>query len=289
MSQKLTAFMLENYAKASSMDLSEWLRLNPPPVFCERKFDGFRVFVYKSERNMVLATRHGRIYSESSHPLLFRKISILSKPTLPQRLIFDAEYVSPDNLHIFDLLRVDEQDTTLLPLHERKRMLSQILREGDGARFEVTTFQANTFQEIVDFKNEILSKGGEGIVVKNPNSRYGEKNSWLKVKRYDTIDCFVTRYESTKEMERTGIPHSWFIGVYNERGEVFEMGKVGTYLKEIDPKKIRIGSVVEIQFQEITEEYKLREPFIIKIREDKQPIECTMTQIKPALIKSTSR
>jgi len=138
---------------------------------------------------------------------------------------------------------------------------------------------AHNYQEIIDFKNDLLSKGAEGLIVKNPNSMYGERNSWLKVKRFNTVDCFVTRHEVTKEMERSGVPHSWFVGLYNESGAVVEMGKVGTYLKDVDPKKIKIGSVIEIQFQEVTEDLKFREPFIIKVREDKRVRECTLLQI----------
>ena len=80
-------------------------------------------------------------------------------------------------------------------------------------------------------------------------------------------------------MDRTGIPHSWFVGLYDESGEVVEMGKVGTYLKEVDPSRIDVGTVVELQYQEITDDNKFRGPFIIKIREDKTMKECTTSQV----------
>jgi len=43
---------------------------------------------------------------------------------------------------------------------------------------------------------------------------------------------------------------------------------------------VKIGSVVEIRFQEVTDDVKLREPFILKVRHDKTPEECLLSQIK---------
>lgn len=279
---KLASFMVENYARPVSMDLGEWLGLNPPPVLCERKVDGFRIFLYKSGKKILLATRHGRIYSESSHPLLFRKLQpLLLDPSMPNRLILDGEYVSPDKLYLFDVLRVEEEETTMLPLRERKEILSSLLRKvPEGHEYEVDSVYARSYSEVIDFMNDLLAKAEEGIVVKNPSSKYGERNSWLKLKRFDTFDCVVINYERTKEMDQTGIPHSWFIGLYKGSGEIVEMGKVGTYLREVDPTKIKIGSVVEVWCQEVTEELKFRHPHIVRIREDKNPKDCTVDQLR---------
>ena len=106
---------------------------------------------------------------------------------------------------------------------------------------EVSYFFANSYEEILQWKDKFVSEGREGIVVKNPSPFYGQRKAWLKLNAYDSADCFVTRLEETQEMQRTGIPHSWFLGVYDdndESGNVLEVGKVGTYLKEMDPKEI---------------------------------------------------
>jgi ATP-dependent DNA ligase len=268
MSSALTEFMAENYAKTVSIDLSEWLELNPPPCICEPKQDGFRVFVFKSNEKILLATRHGVIYSESTHPRLFKKIEALKGPDVPERLVLDGEYISPEDLFIFDVLRIGEEDITGKILSERKPILSKLL-SGPRKFLSVPYEIKNSFQEIMDYKEHQLSQGEEGVVV----------NSWLKLKRQNTVDCFVTGIERTIEMDRTGIPHSWFVGLYNESGIVVEMGKVGTYLKDVDPAKITLETVLELQYQEITDDFKFRAPFIIKIREDKPMKECTTTQV----------
>jgi ATP-dependent DNA ligase len=268
--------MVQNYARAVNMDLAEWLSINPPPSLCEPKYDGFRVFLFKSGERILLATRYARLYSSGSHPLLFKKLEILNRLSLPNRLILDGEYVSPDTFRAFDVLRMDDKDVSDLPLYERKAILAKLLSKAPD--FQVPTIETKNYEEILEFKREMIGKQEEGILVKNPSSKYGEKNAWLKLKRFDTIDCFVIRVERTNDMERSGIPHSWVMGVLDESGNVVEVGKVGTYLREVDPTLIREGTVLEIKYQQITVDKKLRMPHIIRIRKDKSSSECLISQ-----------
>jgi len=279
--------MQERYARAVSIDLGDWLSKNPPPCLCEPKYDGFRVFMFKSGEKILFTTRHGVIYSESSHPMLFKKIQPLVKsPEVPERVVLDGEYHSPDKLWIFDVLQVGNDDLTGKTLLQRKEILAKLLR-GDR-EFLITPYEMEySFEEIMTYKAKMIAGREEGVVVKNPSSTYGQKNSWLKLKRSDTVDCFVTGIERTIEMDRTGVPHSWFIGLFDDYGSVLEMGKVGTYLKDIDPSKIQVGTVVEIQYQEVTEDKKFRGPFIVGIREDKKREECTFSQIPPSSMKKS--
>lgn len=285
MSSALTEFMLQKYAKALSIDLADWLVLNPPPCICEPKYDGFRVFIFKSDEKVLLTTRHGVIYSESSHPQLFKKIQPLIKSSgVPEKVVLDGEYHGPDQLWIFDVLQVEDDDLTARTLLQRKEILAEIL-SADREFLLVPYEIEDSFEAILNYKAKMLAGREEGVVVKNPSSTYGQKNAWLKLKRSDTADCFVTGIERTVEMDRTGVPHSWFIGLYDDQGNILEMGKVGTYLKVVDPSKILVGTVVEIQFQEVTVDKKFRGPFIIGIREDKKKEECTLSQIPASSLK----
>jgi ATP-dependent DNA ligase len=270
--------MAENYARAASIDLAGWLEKNAPPCICEPKFDGFRVFLFKSGDKILFATRHGVLYSESSHPVLFKKIQPLRSAGTPDKLVLDGEFRGPDDLWIFDILQLGGKDVTGEILSERKKILSDIL-VGDKEFLMVKFEFANSFQEVMSYKARMLALNEEGIVVKNPSSTYGQKGAWLKIKNSETVDCFVLGIDKTIEMERTGIPHSWFIGLYDNNGRVVEMGKVGTYLKEVDPSRIEVGTIVEIQFQQVTADLKFRGPFILRIREDKKKEECTFSQI----------
>ena len=128
-------------------------------------------------------------------------------------------------------------------------------------------------------KEKFVKKGAEGIVVKNPASTYGQPNSWLKLKRFDTIDCFVTDYEETQEMKQTGVPHSWLIAVYDDNGQRVDIGKVGAFVEQVDPRQVTVGSVVEVRFNMVTDDKKLRGAFILRVRHDKAPSECLLSQL----------
>ena len=274
MSDALPNYVLQNHAKAVKMELSEWLITNPLPSICEEKFDGIRVFLFKSGDNLVVSSRHSGVYTPKANPNVFAKVPEFTHA--PNRAILDGEYIAKEGLHFFDVLQVDDRDVRSLVLEERKKILHEILR---GSGLEVEGRHASTLDEILSFKEEVIRGGGEGIIVKNPMSAYGAPNSWLKLKRFDTIDCFVTGYEDTQEFRRTGIPRSWFIGVY-QNGQVVDIGKVGSFVERVDPKLVKIGSVIEVRFQEVTEDKKLRAPFILKLRHDKTPEECSFSQLK---------
>ena len=275
MSDVLATFVADNYSKAVKVDLAEWLLRNPPPSICECKFDGIRVFLFKSGEKLLISSKHGGVYTPKSTPKVFSKLPEFIHA--PNRMIIDGEYVSKDGLlHFFDILHVDDRDLHSMILQDRKKVLHEILR---GTEVESESTLANSFEEIHRIKEEYVEKGFEGIIVKNPLSTYGQPGSWLKIKKFETVDCFVIDYEETQEMKKTGIPRSWFVGVFDEKGEVVNLGKVGAFIEKIDPRHVAVGSVIEVQYQEVTRDRKLRQPFIVRIRHDKTARECLIDQL----------
>jgi len=276
MSDELSTYLIENYAKAVSMPLSDWLLKNELPALVEPKYDGIRVFLFKSGEKLVISSKRGELYTPKSSPKVFTTVPEFVHA--PHQMILDGEYVAKKSgLFLFDVLQVDDRDIRPLPLTERKKILHQILR---GNEVEVKPTLAKSFEQVMTIKERLVKKGAEGIVVKNPTSSYGQPNSWLKLKRFDTIDCFVTGYEETQEMKRTGVPRSWFIAVYDDDGQRVDIGKVGAVVERVDPRQVTIGSVVEVRFNMVTEDTKLRGPFILRVRHDKLPSECLLTQLK---------
>ncbi|MDA4128149.1 MAG: hypothetical protein OK422_01585 [Thaumarchaeota archaeon] len=275
MSDLLPNYVLENYAKAVKLDLGAWLLGNPLPSICEPKLDGIRVFLFKSGDKLVLSSKHGGIYTPKGNPKVFAKVPEFVHA--PHRAILDGEYVADEGLFLFDVLQVDDRDVRSLILDDRKKILKEII---EGTNLEVRFTRAKSFEEITDLRKDLVAKGGEGLVVKNPASSYGQPNSWLKLKRFDTIDCFVMDYEETPDMKRTGTPRSWFVGVYDDAGQRVNLGKVGSFVERVDPRQVTIGSVIEVRFQEVTNDTKLRAPFILRVRHDKTPSECLLSQLK---------
>ena len=275
MSEELPTYVQENYAKAVKKDLGEWLSKNPLPSLVEQKYDGIRVFLFKSGDKLVLSSKHGGVYTPKSTPQVFSRVPEFTHA--PNRKILDGEYVAKEakGLFLFDVLQVDNRDVRAKPLAERKKVLREILR---GTGLEVPYTMARTADRIVELRDATVKEGREGVVVKNPQASYGQPNSWLKLKRFDTVDVFVTDVVETKELRSTGIPRSWSVAVY-DCGQVVDLGNVGSMIEGVDPRKVKRGSVIEVRFQEVTRDRKLRAPFILRLRHDKTPDECTLSQL----------
>lgn len=276
MSDELPTYVEENYSKAVKLDLGTWLSTNPLPSLCEPKFDGIRVFLFKSGEKLVLSSKHGGVYTPKGTPNVFSRVPEFLHA--PNRMILDGEYVAREGkgLFLFDVLQVDNRDLRPKPLTERKKVLREILK---GTDLEVPFTMAKTSSKIMALRDEMVEKGREGIVVKNPLSTYGQRNSWLKLKKFDTVDCFVTGYQQTTEMRSTGIARSWSVAVYDDSGRIVDLGNVGSTVERVDPRQVKKGSVVEVRFQEVTRDGKLRAPFILRIRHDKTPEECLFSQL----------
>ena len=275
MSEELPTYVQENYAKAVKKDLGEWLSKNPLPSLVEQKYDGIRVFLFKSGDKLVLSSKHGGVYTPKSTPQVFSRVPEFTHA--PNRMILDGEYVAKEakGLFLFDVLQVDNRDVRAKPLAERKKVLREILR---GTGLEVPYTMARTADRIVELRDATVKEGREGVVVKNPQASYGQPNSWLKLKRFDTVDVFVTDVVETKELRSTGIPRSWSVAVY-DGGQVVDLGNVGSMIEGVDPRKVKRGSVIEVRFQEVTRDRKLRAPCILRLRNVKTPDECTLSQL----------
>jgi ATP-dependent DNA ligase len=266
MDDALPKYVQAHSAKASAMDLSSWLLDNPLPAICEPKYEGLRVFFFKSGDHLVVSGRLGTIFSPASSPAVFSKVPELVHA--PKRMILDGEYLAKEGLHLFDLLQIDDRDLKPLPLLRRKEMLSKILVDSG---LEVPYVWAETAEEIQRYSQETISRGGEGIIVKNPHSFYRQPDSWLKIGRFDTMDCFVI------DFQQAGDRMTWSVGAYDSQGKVVILGGVAALAERVDPNKVRLGSVVEVRFH--LADGRVSVEFIARIRRDKLASECTLSQI----------
>ncbi len=277
---ELPDYVAEHFAHAVKQDLGTWLLHNPLPALVEPKLDGIRVFLFKSGDKLVISSKHGGMYTPQSSPKVFATFPELLHT--PHRMILDGEYVSREpikrkGVFLFDVMQVDDRDIGSQPLSERKKVLREILED---TGLEVPYSMAKTAQEVLVLKERYAKEGYEGAVAKNPLSAYGDQGSWLKLKTFETIDVFVMDYEKTQEMERTGVPRSWVVGVYDDQGRRVSLGKVGAFVEKVDPRQVKKHSVVEVRYQEITQDMKLRGAFILRVRHDKVPSECLLSQAK---------
>ncbi len=255
--------------KLCRWDLSSWLLINPLPAVCEKNYEGTRVFLFKSGDHLVISSKLSGVYTPAGNPRIFSTLPEFVRA--PHRMILDGEYVPREGFFFFDVLRIDDRDLRSLPLSDRKSILREIFH---GNKAESPFVVLESSNEIEKFNESAISRGGQGIVVKNPLSSYGQTNSWLKLKRADVIDCFVIDFESESEKKLC-----WSVGVYGPGGDIVNLGKVSSITERVNVRRIGLGTVLEVRFKEISNGQKLVSPFISKINRDKAPAECLLSQV----------
>lgn len=139
----------------------------------------------------------------------------------------------------------------------------------------------------------IKRAGFEGFMLKHPNSGYEPKRSkwWQKVKWTSTIDCFVIGWDPGHGGYE-GLVGSLTMGVYDEHGQVVEVGKHGVFSEHMrtrltDPNgglnPWWLEKVMEVTYQSVGTDLRMRHPRLLRVRPDKSPNECTLAQLRENL------
>ncbi|MEM0240546.1 MAG: ATP-dependent DNA ligase [Candidatus Nezhaarchaeales archaeon] len=215
-----------------------------------------------------------------------------------------SELVSeiPLKLYFFDILYLNGEALIDKPYIERRKILRSVV----GEEAIINTLITSKCEEAQDFYEKALKDGHEGLIAKDLESPYtpgvrGKK--WLKIKPiFNTLDLVVVAAEYGHG-HRASMLSDLYLAAYNpENGEFEVVGKCFTglaneelvwmtrRLKEIAIKEegrvvyVEPKIVVEVAFDEVQKSphYKsglaLRFPRIIKIRDDKTPLEADTIQ-----------
>jgi bifunctional non-homologous end joining protein LigD len=165
----------------------------------EEKVDGYRMVVYKDDDGVRLISRNGRDHSRRI-PELVKALGGLK----PKSFILDGEVAVFDKGLIsrfewlrgrpkdesatlpvyiaFDVLELAGRDLRTRPLKERRRVLERLVSNHS------MIFPARRLADDgLKAWQEAMARGYEGIVAKDPESRYvpGRTLKWLKVKQKD--------------------------------------------------------------------------------------------------------
>jgi bifunctional non-homologous end joining protein LigD len=125
--------------------------------------------------------------------------------------------------YLFDLLFLDGEDVTGLPLRERKALLRRTLAFADPLRY-----LAHRNAEGQRFYREACRKGWEGLIAKRADSPYRHERSreWLKFKCANEQEFVIGGYTDPGG-KRIGFG-ALLVGYYDRRGGLRYAGKVGT-------------------------------------------------------------
>ena len=275
----------------------------------EIKYDGVRIICIKNNNNINLMTRKGTDWSgrfpsivnelknlKCNNVILDGEISLINNVNSFQGLqnILRDKTIEPKlSYYIFDIIQLEDKNLENLQLIERKKILKTVI----NFKSEKLKNSPMIIGDGVTFFNSICSLGLEGIISKKIDSKYERKRTktWLKFKCKKRQEFVVGGY--TKPLGSRQYFGSLLLGYY-ENNEFIYCGKVGTgfnhatletlyeFLQKnkidkspfiIDPprKEVKIATwvspviVVEVEFQDWTNDSILRNPSFKGIREDK--------------------
>lgn len=192
----------------------------------------------------------------------------------------------------FDLLALDGEDLTNLPLTERKKRLAAILPDG-GRHIRYSEHIAGHGEKLL---KQFCAANLEGVISKLASSRYvgTRAGSWVKTKCIKRQEFVIVGWTPS---DKSRAFRSLILGVH-DGGELRYAGKVGTGfntnelfrlmeimkpLEQADstvkaPRAevrgahwLRPQLVCEIAYTEMTKEGTLRHPSYLGLREDKKP------------------
>ena len=274
----------------------------------EMKYDGYRLEVAIGNGEARAYTRLGLDWSDRFAGVLGEASGLKVRSALidGEAVVLDAEGRSsfqalqnalkgaPASIDYFafDLLELNGEDLTGLPLTERKARLREILPEGE---------HRIRFSEHIEGNGEKLLKsfcemGLEGVISKRVDGRYvgARSGGWLKTKCIKRQEFIILGWTASDKARGF---RSLILGVH-DKGALRYAGKVGTgfTMDEIDrllavmeplaqekptveaPRAEVRGAhwlkprlVAEIAYTEMTQEGTLRHPSYLGLREDKKP------------------
>jgi DNA ligase D-like protein (predicted ligase) len=206
----------------------------------------------------------------------------------------------PASFVVFDILFAQGNSVMNRPLIERKQILSKVLVESE----QVTLI--DYFPEKgKDYFQAALKVGIEGVMAKREDSVYqpGVRSpDWMKIKKQVKLDLVVGGYLQGKGSRKPYFG-GLLLGAYRS-GKLVFVGRVGSGFSDRELQMIsgdfepiaeppfsnppqmpglvwlKPKSVVQVAAMEVTDKGCLRAPVFLRIRDDKEPFECTLDQIE---------
>lgn len=289
----------------------------------ELKFDGYRIAARLDAGKVTLLSRRNNDWS-AQFPAVCAAVARLPA----RRALLDGEVaaVLPDGrtsfqalqnvgargtvlaYYVFDLLHLDGEDVSRLPLEERKRRLARLLRARRGTT--LLRYSDHVVGGGAEFFAAACAKGLEGIVSKRRDRPYdpGRHGDWVKTKCWLRQEVVIGGFTEPAG-SRVGLG-ALLVGVHDAQGQLVFAGKVGTGFSERAARELRAkldrlvraappfaepprearrwktqwvrpGLVAEVAFSEWTNDGRMRHPSFQGLRADKLPAEVVRERAVP--------
>ena len=297
---------------------------NPDWLF-EIKWDGYRA-IAEVKSDLKLYSRNGLSFIEK-YPDVLSALEVQE-----QQMILDGELVAYDDagkpsfqalqqvadkpetpviFHVFDLLELNNIDTTSLPLKERKTLLREALRDHPHMKFSDHVEKTG-----IDFFAAAEQQNLEGIMAKRCNSLYEtgrRSDSWLKIKTQQTDEAIICGFTEPKGSRKgfgslilgkqidgiltyvghagTGFTAKSLLEVYEQLKKiVVKTCPFATVPKTNGPATwVKPILVCQIKYAERTENGTFRHPVFMGLRVDKTAAEVKEDEIVAAPVTLNAR
>jgi ATP-dependent DNA ligase len=285
----------------------------------EPKWDGFRCVAFVDDGEVFLQSRNGkalrRYFPELRFPpgrfvvdgeiVIFAEDGTQLFDQLGQRIhpaksrIEMLAEQTPARFIAFDLLAREDEVFLALPYSERRGLLESLVE----APMDLTPWT----HDVADADPWL--RGAEGVIAKELDAPYrpGERTGMVKVKRVRTIEAVVHGWRPGKAENTVG---SLILALYDEDGSLrvvghtsgftakqkrelvatlqpYETGRSGmgdpsrwANDRELEWRELRPELVVEVSFDHVSDGRIRHGAKIQRWREDKDPRECLIDQLK---------
>lgn len=323
LSQPIKVMLAQKVANAE-----EGFEVVGKPAALEYKYDGIRMQVHKTKGKIFLFTRRLEnitqqfpevVKAVQSHvegdDLLLdcEAVSFDSKTgkylpfqNISQRIkrkygIDDLAKKMPVELNVFDVLVLRGESLLTKSFAERRKLIEKIVKPKEKEIVWARQLVTSSVKEASAFFKESVSKGNEGVMMKNlqgiykPGSRVGYMVKWKSI--MESLDLVIVKAE-WGEGKRSGWLTSFTLACIDEDGNFLEVGKVATGLKEKEEEGVSFKELtellqplilsekgkevivkpqvaIEVKFEEIQKSptyssgYALRFPRFIRLRTDR--------------------
>ncbi len=162
-------------------------------------------------------------------------------------------------LHVFDVPKAQGN------LYQRLAVLSGWLKQHPQAPINVIAQTPVRNQaQVQAFLKEIEAKGGEGVMLRNPNTPYhgGRSSNLLKLKSQYDAECTVTRHHEGKGKYAGKLGA---VSCKNQHGEF----RIGSGFKDADrDNPPPVGSVITYRYRGFTQKGTPRFATFLRVRKD---------------------
>jgi len=244
----------------------------------EHKYDGTRCLIIKENRIVTLQNRHGIIYTHRLPELVTAGMDIPGDFTIDGEVVFinhetgrieftpcqrrcsTSDFARvyflqqqfPIVFMAFDMIKCMGENVTQRRLLERKNLLRNLLATSPDALKTIRYVPHR--HNLEPFFEEVRKQEGEGIIIKDLNSRYQHERSysWLKIKNWRFEICDIAGYTPGQNAR-----HGLFGSLVLARNGRFR-GCVGSGFNDRELRKIKD---MLTDAPKISRPFDIREPY----------------------------